>query len=207
MKPRPNPHYCHRFPAELHQPRGLAVPRVQFEPARRYLLLAERGIVVSYDSIRRWCRKFGQHFAYILRRRRPKPGDKWHLDAVFVRIQGEPHYLWRAVDQNGVVLDILVQARRDAKAAKRFFKRLLQGLQYVPRVIVADTLRSYGAAKRKVRFQRASNSPATNWFSGSAASYCRKARSAAYRAASRSRVMASRAVAAATTIAALARLR
>jgi transposase-like protein len=126
---------------------------------------------------------------------------------VFVRIQGEPHYLWRAVDQNGVVLDILVQARRDAKAAKRFFKRLLQGLQYVPRVIVTDKLRSYGAAKRKVRFQRAYNSPATNWFSGSAASYCRKARSAAYRAASRSRVMASRAVAAATTIAALARLR
>jgi putative transposase len=88
------------------------------------LLLAERGIVVSYETIRRWCRKFGQHFADSLRHRRPRPGDKWRLDEVFIRIQGDLHHLWRAVDQNGVVLDILVQPRRDAKAAKRFFKRL-----------------------------------------------------------------------------------
>jgi putative transposase len=114
------------------------------------LLLADRGIIVSYESIRRWCTKFGQSFANRLKRRRPKPGDKWHLDEVFIRIQGELHYLWRAVDQDGVVLDILVQPRRDAKAAKRFFKRLLRGLQYAPRVIVTDKLRSYGAARREI---------------------------------------------------------
>ena len=100
--------------------------------------------------MRRWCKKFGQSFAGCLRRRRPRPGDKWHLDEVFIRIQGVQHYLWRAADQDGIVLDILVQERRDAKAAKRFFKRLLKGLQYVPRVIVTDKLRSYGAAKRQI---------------------------------------------------------
>jgi putative transposase len=93
-------------------------------------------------------RKFGQSFANGLRRRRPRPGDKWHLDEVFIRIQGVQHYLWRAVDQDGVVLDILVQDRRDANAAKRFFRRLLKGLQYLPRVIVTDKLRSYGVAQR-----------------------------------------------------------
>ena len=97
------------------------------------LLLAERGVVVSYETVRRWCKKFGASFADRLRRRRPPPGDKWHMDEVFIWIQGVQHYLWRAVDQNGVVLDILVQARHDADAAKRFFKRLLKGLQYVPR--------------------------------------------------------------------------
>jgi putative transposase len=95
------------------------------------LLLAERGVVVSYETVRRWCKKFGQSFACRLRHRRPRPGDKWHLDEVFIRIQGVQHYLWRAVDQNGVVLDILVQERRDGKAAKRFFRRLLKGLHYV----------------------------------------------------------------------------
>jgi putative transposase len=114
------------------------------------LLLAERGVVVSYETIRRWCKKFGQSFANRLRRRRPRAGDKWRLDEVFIRIQGTLYYLWRAVDQDGIVLDILVQGWRDAKAAKRFFKRLLKGLQYVPRVIVTDKLRSYGAAKRQV---------------------------------------------------------
>ena len=79
---------------------------------------------------------------------RPRPGDKWHLDEVFIRILGVQHYLWRAVDQDGVILDILVQERRDGKAAKRFFRRLLKGLQYVPRVIVTDKLRSYGVAQR-----------------------------------------------------------
>jgi putative transposase len=82
------------------------------------------------------------------RRRGLRPGDKWHLDEVFIRVQGVQHHLWRAVDQDGVVVDILVQGRRDAKAAKRFFKRLLKGLQYVPRVIVTDKLKSYGAARR-----------------------------------------------------------
>jgi hypothetical protein len=81
------------------------------------LLLAERGVVVSYETVRRWCKKFGQSFVNRLRHRRPRLGDKWHLDEVFIRIQGVQHYLWRAVDQEGVVLHILVQERRDGKAA------------------------------------------------------------------------------------------
>ena len=107
-------------------------------------------MVVSYESIREWGLRFGRLFAHTLKRRRPKPGDKWHLDEVFLRIRGKVHYLWRAVDQHGNVLDILVQSRRNARAAKRFFRTLLKGLQYVPRVIVTDMLRSYGAAKREI---------------------------------------------------------
>ena len=83
-----------------------------------------RGVAVSYETIRRWCAKFGQVYANQLRRRRPRPGDKWHLDEVFVTINGRLQYLWRAVDQHGNVLDILVQPRRDAKAAKRFFRKV-----------------------------------------------------------------------------------
>ena len=148
MKPPPDPGYRHRFPAEiishavwLYHVFSLSLRDVE-------LLLAERGAVVSYETIRRLCKKSGRSFASRLRRGRPRPGDKWHLDEVFVRIHGVQHYLWRGVDQHGVVLDILVQERRDAKAAKRFFRRLLMGLDYVPRVIVTDKLRSYGVAKR-----------------------------------------------------------
>jgi putative transposase len=100
---------------------------------------------VTYEAIRKWCRKFGQSYANLLRRRRPRPGDKWHLDEVCLTIRGKRHYLWRAVDQEGHILDILVQPRRDEKAAKKFFRRLLKGCQYVPRVIVTDKLQSYGA--------------------------------------------------------------
>ena len=107
-------------------------------------------MVVSYETIRDWSLRFGRLFANTLKRRRAKPGDKWHLDEVFLRIRGKVHYLWRAVDQHGRVLDILVQSRRNAKAAKRFFRKLLRGLQYVPRVIVTDKLRSYAAAKREI---------------------------------------------------------
>jgi putative transposase len=114
------------------------------------LILAERGVVVSYESIRRWCLRFGTEFAARLCKRRPRPGDTWPLDAVYLRINGELLYLWRAVDQHGVVLDILVQERRNATAAKRFFKRLLVGLKYKPRKIVTDGLRSYGVAQREV---------------------------------------------------------
>ena len=113
-------------------------------------LLLERGVTVTYEAIRKWCRKFGQQYANQLRRRRPRPGDKWHLDEVFLTIKGERHYLWRAVDQDGNVLDILVQRRRDKRAAKKFFRKLLKGLTYVPRVIVTDKLKSYGAAKREI---------------------------------------------------------
>src|SRR6202051_4358119 len=148
MKPPPDPHYRHRFPAEiishavwLYHVFSLSLRDVE-------LLLAERGVVVSYETVRRWCKKFGQSFAECIRRRRPRPGDKWHIDEVFIRIQGAQHYLWRAVDQDGVVLDILVQPRRDGQAAKRFFRGLLKGLDYVPRVIVTDKLQSYGVARR-----------------------------------------------------------
>ncbi len=92
----------------------------------RELVLA-RGVAVSYETIRRWCAKFGQAYANGLRRRRPRPGDKWHLDEVFVKINGTIHYLWRAVDQRGNVLDVFVQSRRNAMAAKRFFRKLAQG--------------------------------------------------------------------------------
>ncbi len=113
-------------------------------------LLAERGVIVTYETIRRWCLKFGQPYAHALRRRRPRPGDKWHLDEVFITINGHVQYLWRAVDQDGTVLDILVQSRRNKRAAKKFFRRLLKGLQYVPRVLITDKLASYEAAKREV---------------------------------------------------------
>ena len=150
MTSPPDPHYRHRFAAEiisyavwLYHVFSLSFRDVE-------LILAERGVLVSYETVRRWCKKFAASFADRLRRRRPRPGDKWHMDEVFIRIQGVQHYLWRAVDQHGVVLDILVQARRDAQAAKRFFKRLLKGLQYEPRVIVTDKLRSYGVAQRQL---------------------------------------------------------
>ena len=100
--------------------------------------------------MRQWCRQFGQDYANQLRRRRPRPGDTWHLDAVWLTSNGERHDLGRAVDQDGNVLDILVQRRRDKNAAKRFFRKLLKGCQYVPRVIITDTLKSYGAAKREI---------------------------------------------------------
>jgi putative transposase len=88
-------------------------------------LLAARGILVSYETVRQWGLKFGQTYANQLRRRRPQPGDKWHIDEVFLKINGATRYLWRAVDQYGNVLDILVTAKRDKHAAKRFFRKLL----------------------------------------------------------------------------------
>ena len=88
-----------------------------------------RGVVVSYETIRRWCAKFGQAYANQLRRRRPRPGDKWHLDEVFIRINGTIHYLWRAVDQHGNVLDILIRSRRHAVAATKFLRRPVTGLR------------------------------------------------------------------------------
>ena len=150
MTSEPATYPGHRFPAEiinhaiwLYRLFGLSFRDIE-------LILAERSIVVSHESVRQWCLKFGSEFARRLRRRRPKPGDTWHLDEVFLKINGKLHYLWRAVDQHGVVLDILVQDRRNATAAKRFFKRLLAGLGYKPRRLVTDGLRSYGAAKREV---------------------------------------------------------
>jgi putative transposase len=113
-------------------------------------MMMERGVVVSHETVRQWCAKFGQTYAHQLRRRRPRPGDTWHLDEVFIKIGGKTHYLWRAVDQDGVVLDILVTSPRDAKAATRFFRKLLRGLRSVPRVLVTDKLASYGVAHRRL---------------------------------------------------------
>src|SRR5215216_5988695 len=113
-------------------------------------LMAARGIVLSYETIRQWCQKFGQQYANHLRRRRAQTGDKWHLDELFLTITGELHYLWRAIDQHGNVLDILVQSRRNKQAAKKFFRKLLKGCQYVPRVLITDKLGSYAAAKKEV---------------------------------------------------------
>ncbi len=113
-------------------------------------LLAERGIVLTYETVRQWCRKFGQAYANGLRHRRAQPGDKWHLDEVFITINGATHYLWRAVDQDGQVLDILVQSRRNTAAAKEFFRKLFTGLQYVPRVLITDKLACYSAAHREI---------------------------------------------------------
>jgi putative transposase len=110
------------------------------------LALAARGVVVSYETVREWGQRFGRLLAKELTRRRPRPGDKWFMDEVFIRIRGKLHYLWRAVDQDGHVLDTLVQSRRNTRDAKRFFRKLLKGLQCVRRVIVRNKLRSYGAA-------------------------------------------------------------
>ncbi len=133
MTPQPIAFPRHRFPAEiishavwLYHVFSLSLRDVE-------LILAERGVIVTHESIRLWCTKFGGDFARRLKRRRPRPGDTWHLDEVFIRVRGVLHYLWRAVDQHGVVLDILVQDRRNGAAAKRFFRRLLQGLRYKPR--------------------------------------------------------------------------
>ncbi len=105
---------------------------------------------VTYETVRQWCLKFGQTYANEVRRRRPRCGDQWYIDEVFLTIRGERHYLWRAVDQDGNVLDILVQSRRNTQAAKRFFRKLLKGLHSVPRVIITDKRKRYGAAKREI---------------------------------------------------------
>ena len=113
-------------------------------------LLAQRGIIVSYESIRLWCIKFGRIYTRRLKRRHTGYGDTFYIDEVFVKINGKQQYLWRAVDQEGDVIDVFLQSRRDGTAAKRFFKRLLRGHGGEPREIVTDKLRSYGVAQREL---------------------------------------------------------
>ena len=113
-------------------------------------LLAQRGIIVSYESIRLWCIKFGRIYTRRLKRRHTGYGDTFYIDEVFVKINGKQHYLWRAVDQDGEVIDVFLQSCRDGSAAKRFFKRLLRGHGGAPRQIVTDKLRSYGVAHREL---------------------------------------------------------
>ena len=113
-------------------------------------MMLYRGIEVTYETIREWCQKFGQQYANQLQGKRRYITDKWHLDEVVVTIKKQQSYLWRAVDSEGNVLDVLLQRQRDTKAAERFFRKLLKKQNFVPRVIVTDKLKSYEAAKKRV---------------------------------------------------------
>ena len=140
----------HRFPMEIINHCVWLYFRFPLSFREVEEMMLARGVVVSHETIRRWCAKFGQAYASELRRRRPRPGAKWHLDEVFIKIRGVQRYLWRAVDQNGVVLDVLVTSRRNAAAARRFLRKLLKGLCYVPKRLVTDKLASYPVAHREL---------------------------------------------------------
>jgi putative transposase len=151
ISPAPaDPYKHHRFPRELISHAVWLYFCFSLSHRDVEELLFVRGVIVSYEAICTRCRKFGQAYAHALRRRRPRPGDKWHVDEVFLTITKERHYLWRAVDQDGNVLDSLVQRRRNKHAATKLFRKLLKGCQYVPRVIITDKLKSYGAAKHEI---------------------------------------------------------
>jgi transposase-like protein len=141
----------HRFPPAITQHAVWLYFRFALSYRDVEDLLAERGIDVSYETVRRWGRwvlKFGRIYAARIRRSRPRPSDRWHLDEVFIRIAGKIHYLWRAVDDEGEVLDVMVQPRRDRKAALKLLRRLLKRQGSLPEAIVTDRLRSYGGAFR-----------------------------------------------------------
>jgi putative transposase len=140
----------HRFPGEIIQYAVWLYYRFNVSHRDIEDLLAERGIEVSYESIRLWCNKFGPHYTRRLKRRHQGYGDTFYIDEVFVKIQGKQQYLWRAVDQDGEVVDVFLQSRRDAAAARRFFKRLIRNHDNEPRKIVTDKLKSYGAAHRQL---------------------------------------------------------
>jgi putative transposase len=140
----------HRFPAEIISHCVWLYFRFALSYRDVEEIMAERGVAVTYETVREWCVKFGGAYAKQIRWHGPRPGDRWHLDEIFLTVNGELQYLWRAVDQDGEVLDILVQPRRNKQAAKKFFRKLLKTLQYVPRVIITDKLRSYAAAKAEV---------------------------------------------------------
>ncbi len=140
----------HRFPPDIIQHDVWLYYRFNLSHRDIEDLLAVRGIVVSYESVRLWCNKFGPKYARQLKRRHQGFGDTFFIDEVFVKIDGIQHYLWRAVDQVGEVVDMFLQSRRDGKAAKRFFRRLLKIHRNEPRKIVTDKLRSYGVAHREL---------------------------------------------------------
>ena len=140
----------HRFPMEIINHCVWLYFRFPLSFREIEEMMLARGVVVSHESIRRWCTKFGQAYANQLRRRRPRPGARWHLDEVFIKIRGVQRYLWRAVDEHGAVLDVLVTSRRNAKAAKRFLRKLVKGLCYVPKRLITDKLASYPVAHREV---------------------------------------------------------
>src|ERR671932_260231 len=151
MTPPTQPSYAgYRFPGEVISHAVWLYFRFPLSLRMVEEMLAARGIDVSHETVRQWARKFGQAFANQIRRRLPSPGDKWHLDEVCLMIRGTKHWLWRAVDQDGFVLDVLVQSRRDKKAAKRLLRKLLKRQTRVPRVMITDKLASYSAAKADV---------------------------------------------------------
>ena len=140
----------HRFPREVIAHAVWLYARFPLSLRMVEEMLLERGIDVSYETVRRWGVKFGPALAWELRGGAPRPGDVWHLDEVRVVIRGRVHWLWRAVDQHGIVLDELLQRRQDKNAARRLLIRLLKRQGWRPRRIVTDRLPSYGAAKREV---------------------------------------------------------
>lgn len=140
----------HRFPPDIISYAVWLYHRFNLSHRDIEDLLAERGITVSREAIRLWCIKFGAIYTRRLKRKHRGYGDTFYIDEVFVKINGIQHYLWRAVDQDGEVVDVLLQARRDGATAKRFFKRLLRSNGGEPRKIVTDKLRSYGVAHREL---------------------------------------------------------
>lgn len=141
----------HRFPREIINQVVWLYFRFSVSYREVEEMIAFRGVLLTYETVREWCDKFGPYFAEELRKKkRPKLGNKWFLDEVFLKINGVQHYLWRAVDQHGAMIDILVQPKRDRFAAERFLRQLLRRTDREPRVIVTDKLRRYAAAKRKV---------------------------------------------------------
>ena len=138
----------HRFPPPIIQHAIWLYLRFTLSYRDVEELLAERGLDVSYETVRRWVLKFGARVAQRLRRRRPCPSDRWHLDEMVVRIAGRRMYLWRAVDHEGEILDMLVQRRRNKRAALRLMRKLLRKHGVAPKLVVTDKLPSYGAAFR-----------------------------------------------------------
>jgi putative transposase len=145
-----NTYKRHRFPSDIISYAVWLYYRFNLSHRDIEDLLAERGIIVSYETIRLWCIKFGAMYARRLKRKHRGYGDTFFIDEVFVKMNGKQHYLWRAVDQDGEVVDVFLQARRDGTAAKRFFKRLLHSHEGEPRKIVTDKLRSYSVAHREL---------------------------------------------------------
>jgi len=149
-EPRASLYRRHRYPAEIIAEAVWLYFRFPLSFRMVEDMLAYRGIFVTHKSVYEWAEKFGRAYASNIRRRTPRLGDKWHLDECVISIKGEHHILWRAVDQDGFVLDVLVQKRRNTKAAKRFMCKLLSAQGCAPRVMVTDKLRSYGSAKRAI---------------------------------------------------------
>ena len=145
-----NTYKRHRFPPDIISYAVWLYYRFNLSHRDIEDLLAERGITVSYETIRLWCIKFGALYSKRLKRKHRGYGDTFFIDEVFVKINGKQHYLWRAVDQDGEVVDVYLQAKRDGATAKRFFKRLLRSHGNEPRKIVTDKLRSYGVSHREV---------------------------------------------------------